>query len=128
MIGAPGETRTPTSLRTTDFESAASTGSATGARHPSPGGLARSGRIIAEAGGRSTVERGGVRIGGVSVQPHGKEGHARRVEAEVSHPPARIEPRRPQQIENFGLAVRAEARLYAQAPIIREKGRGEAEE
>lgn len=30
-IGAPRETRTPTSLRTTDFESAASTGSATGA-------------------------------------------------------------------------------------------------
>ena len=30
--GAPGETRTPTSLRITDFESAASTNSATGAR------------------------------------------------------------------------------------------------
>src|SRR5262245_34252076 len=36
-IGAPGETRTPTSLRTTDFESAASTGSATGA-HRDDGG------------------------------------------------------------------------------------------
>ncbi len=31
-IGAPGETRTPTSVRKTDFESAASTNSATGAR------------------------------------------------------------------------------------------------
>ena len=32
MVGAPGGTRTPTPLRAADFESAASTGSATGAR------------------------------------------------------------------------------------------------
>lgn len=31
MFGAPRETRTPTSLRTIDFESTASTNSATGA-------------------------------------------------------------------------------------------------
>ena len=42
VFGAPGQTRTGTSLRTTDFESAASTDSATGATPDAPDGMAGS--------------------------------------------------------------------------------------
>ena len=59
--GAPRETRTPTSIRTTDFESAASTNSATGAlRDVSP----RKGDLWDIASGEAVVNVRGANLGG----------------------------------------------------------------
>ena len=66
LNGAPGETRTPTSLRTTDFESAASTSSATGAlRDVNP----RKGNLWDIVGGAAVVNVRGQIQGAIQRRP-----------------------------------------------------------
>src|SRR5689334_24779641 len=67
FIGAPGPTRTSTPLRATDFESAASTNSATGARARSIGAALAWSSQPDRAPGRSGERQVSLRTGAVLV-------------------------------------------------------------